>query len=365
MRVLDRATISEAVFLSGAGIVLIAGVFFGTSEFSYILSLICNVGMQPSIAVSISALQLPSTIVWSLPVAVIVTTSVLLLRRSYERELIGLATCGVNPIRAFLPLFAMALVTAILSWCLNEYVVPDARRLSNGLMYSGVLNSELPRNRNCLTLLRSSSEADLVDRVFLVGNYLKRNLENVVVLDFTEVGSPKVIWSPTGFWQKGRWSLRDGHIYELAPEGRNRRSFHFGEMSYDALGLKVQDILNRGPLPHEMSAEDLRKRIDDIASSGKLVPQKLYALLYRHYSQPVGCLIVSLAALPFVTGRRRRNLYGGLGYIGFVVVVFFILQQMTTSLAMHGRLDPLAAACIPTLFVAMTGISGYIMSRNT
>jgi lipopolysaccharide export LptBFGC system permease protein LptF len=363
LKVIDRATIVETLLLMGAGVLLIAGIFFGTSEFKYIFSLIFNIGMLPATALSISALQMPGTIVQTLPTAVIVSTALVLLRRGYDGELIGLAVSGVNPVRAFIPLLCIALGASLFSFALSEYVVPKSRRLSNGLLYIGVLNSELPRARDSMTLLRSDSDTGPINHVFLIGKYLKQNLENVVVLDFSKSGEPKVIWSKKGVWKTGRWILLDGNMYEIGSVSEGRKTMHFDQLSFDAIGMKIDEILSQGPLPQELPASALREKINQLEKRGVEPPASMLVRYYRRYSQPASCLLVSLAALPLLVVQRRRNLHAGFAYIGLVVLFFFLMQQSTISLADHGRLNPLLAAWLPAIFIAGLGIAGFCLRQ--
>ena len=363
LKVIDSSTISESTLIMLAGGLLIGGIFLGTSEFKHVLGLICDVGMPTGLALSISLLQMPGTVVWVMPAAVIVSTALILLRRNLDFELIALATCGISPLRSLRPLLVIAFVWSILAFLIGDFVVPEARGLANQLIYVGVLRSEMPRNRNSLTLLRSSRGDGPIDRVFLIGRYLRARLENALVLDFTNPKVTKVIWSRSGKYENGQWLLFDGNVYELSDLSDERRSMRFAKMSYDALGLKGDEMLSKGVLAQEMSSKQLHCAIEKLTEAGKPVPAQMWMSYYRRFSQPLSCFLVTFSALPLVLIRRRQTTTGGLIYIGLVTVLFFIAQQCTSSLAQNNLLEPLLSSVLPALLIAALGFFGCVFYK--
>lgn len=363
LKVIDRYTIAEAFLIMLAGGLLVGGIFLGTSEFKYILNLICDVGMSPELALSISLLQMPGTFVWALPAAVILSASLILWRRNSDFELVALAASGINPFRNLAPLLLIALAFSVLAFFVGEYVVPEARSLSNRLIYVGALQSEMPRNRNSLTLLRSSRVDGAIDRVFLIGRYLKTNLENAMVLDFSNPQATKVIWSRKGKYKNGQWLLLDGIIYDLSDSQDARLSMRFSKMSYDAIGLNPSEMLSKGVLTQDMTSREILSSIRQLERSGKAVPPLMWLTYFKRYSQPLSCLLVVFAAMPLLVIRRKQSVSGGLVYIGISIVLFFFSQQCTISLAQNGLMSPLLASGLPCLLVTVLGLAGYVSTK--
>ncbi len=355
--IIDRYILSEIVKFLGMGILLIAGVFFATAEFRNVLNLICDIGINPMTALSITALQLPNTFVYCLPAGIILSSCLIILKLSQERNLIAVTLTGSHQARVLVPIFAFALFSSILSFVMSDELVPHCRRTATKLLLAGALSSELPICRNLTTLFQRDTDTN-TNRLMLVGRYLKRNLENVVLFDLSKNKNERhIVWAKTGQWNRGRWQLDTGRVYDLAPNGGNTRVQSFDRMEVDGIGKIIDKMDKEGPLPTDQPTAELKRDIDKIYSKGQTPPPATLLRYFRRFSQPASCLLVVFIALPLLNVSGRRSGYFGLAYSGVAVALYFFIQQMTLAAGDVGMIAPLLAAWLPGVVALLPGLT--------
>jgi lipopolysaccharide export system permease protein len=353
VKLLDRYIAIQFVEILALGTLLIAGIFFGTYEFKRILSLMFECGIPWQSGLMTTALQLPYTCVYCLPAGVLISTMYVLLRQGMDSEIVVLRTTGVSLGRILRPFFALGLICTSISFALNEFVVPTARRTANTLLVVAAYNSELPAACNW------SGGAQFGDReqqkILLVGSFAQRHLCNVVLLDFTQKDIIQLIWSRLGSWQRGNWNLFDGHIYRLSSNDDDVRSSRFSRMVIPGMSQFAVDLSQQRYLPSELTTVELARRIDSIKAAGKHVDPELIRRLHKRFAQPLACLLLVVAAAPLcLLGRRSRGTFGYI-YGGTIIAAFFLLQNISAALGENGRLDPVVSSWMPSVALALFG----------
>ncbi|MBX3074295.1 LptF/LptG family permease [Candidatus Obscuribacterales bacterium] len=366
MSILDRITLSETWQMLIIGIAMVAGVFFATQEFAKIMSLICDLGLEPSTALLITALQLPGTIVWCLPAGVLLSTGIVLWRRIYDYETLTLHVNGASTARIMIPFVLMAFAASVLSLWLSDSIVPETKVVSNKLFLSGALNSNLPRSERCLTFFQYDMENSdqPLKQIMLAGRNLDKSLQNVIIFELAQNQAQKVIWAKTGEWTHGQWQLRDGHIYEIVSKNSGAMNMTFKKLGIDAIGKITDKFASRGPFSAELTIQQLGEMIESKKAKGEKVSNSLELRYQRRFSQPASCLLLVFAALPLCVATPRRRSFWGLAYIGIMVSVFFIAQQATTALGDNGALTPIAAAWLPGAIPVVIGCLTYALVRG-
>lgn len=363
--ILDRSTISETWQTLIIGIVMVAGVFFATAEFQKIMTLICDLGIESNTAVLITCLQLPNTVVFCLPAGVLLATGLVLWRKTFDYEILALSVAGADTLRIIRPFIVLSVAAAALSFFLSDSIVPESRRIANKLFFNGALNSNLPKSEACLTFLQfdESSKDSRVKQILVAGRNVDKELKNVVIFDMSHTKVPKVIWAKTGTWCRGQWQLQDGYIYELFSAEARRINSHFQKFTVDAIGRFISKVENRGPLPTEQTTAELKKQIQKYEAEGKPVPNVVMIRYLRRFSQPISCLFLAFAALPFCVAKPRKRSYLPLAYIGIVVTIYFIVQQACLSLGDNNRLSPEIAAWAPGFLPFIIGVIAYLIAK--
>ncbi len=326
MKLLDKYIANEfwQPLLFGIGIV--TGVWFGADQLKTIFNLIMRAGVPLDLAFTILGLHLPEIIVLTIPIGVLLGTLLVFNRLSGDSEIIALRTSGVSFYRIMVAPLLFGLFTSVLSFGINEAIVPVASRTAKKLEFLALYKSQLPEGQANFTYMERDKNLAL-NRIFYVGYYNGQRLHDVIVLDFTRDQLAQIVCAATGMFNHGEWTLEHGRSYCI-----NSKS-------------DVAQILQFEKL-----------KIPGAKKESNAVSNDLLVRLYQKVSQPLACLIVALAGAPLgLLGRRSRSNLG-LIYSAVVVFLYYVLQSGSGALGEAGRINPIMAAWLPNIVIGSLGM---------
>jgi lipopolysaccharide export system permease protein len=362
IKLLDRYIANEfwQPLLFGIGIV--TGVWFGAEQLKTIFNLVMKSGVPIHMALTILGLHLPEVIVMTIPIGVLLATLLVFNRLSGDSEIIALRTSGVSFYRIMVAPLMFGLFTSLVSFGLNEAVVPAANRTSKRLEFLALYKAELPAGQANFTYMERGKDLN-IDRIFFIGYYEGKNLSNVIILDFTRAKLVQIISAASGLWDNGHWTLNSGRTYVLSGDSDITRISRFDKMVIPGLG-QVQKALTTGRVsPKEMNLIELKNYLDILKSSNSM-SNDLLVRYYQKISQPLACLIVSLAGAPLGLLARRSRSNLGLIYSAVVVFLYYALQSSSGALGDAGRISPLLAAWLPNIVIGtLGGIILYVRAK--
>lgn len=362
IKLLDRYIANEfwQPLLFGIGIV--TGVWFGADQLKTIFNLIMRAGVPWNMAFTILGLHLPEIIVMTIPIGVLLGTLLVFNRLSGDSEIIALRTNGVSFYRIMVAPLMFGIITSLVSFGINEAVVPVANRTSKKLEFVALYKSELPTGQANFTYMERGKDLSL-DRIFYIGYYNGKMIFNVIILDFTRDKLVQIISAASGMWNHGEWVLNHGRTYVLAGNSDITRILQFEKLVIP--GIKnAQKALDGGKIsPKEMNMIELGAYIDLLKQSNA-VSNDLLVRFYQKFSQPLACLIVALAGAPLGLLARRSRSNLGLIYSAVIVFIYYVLQSVSGALGEAGRINPIMAAWLPNTVIGTLGlIILYFKSR--
>lgn len=354
LKILDRYIANEfwQPLLFGIGIV--TGVWFGADQLKTIFNLIMRAGVPLDLAFTILGLHLPEIIVITIPIGVLLGTLLVFNRLSGDSEIIALRTSGVSFYRIMVAPLMFGVLTSVVSFGINEGIVPVANRTAKKLEFLALYKSQLPEGQANFTYMERGADLTL-NRIFYVGYYNKERLHDVIILDFTRDKLVQIITSTTGIFNHGDWTLEHGRSYVLNSQSDVTRILQFEKLKLP--GIKnAQKVLDSGNIkPKEMNMWELGNYIQTLKLSNA-VSNDLLVRYYQKFSQPLACLIVALAGAPLgLLGRRSRSNIG-LIYSAVVVFLYYCLQSISGALGESGRLNPMVAAWMPNVVIGTLGL---------
>jgi len=144
VKLLDRYIANEfwQPLLFGVGIV--TGVWFGADQLKTIFNLVMRAGVPWNMAFAILGLHLPEIIVLTIPIGVLLGTLLVFNRLSGDSEIIALRTSGISFYRIMVAPLVFGCITSLVSFAINEAIVPVANRTSKKLEFLALYKSELP-----------------------------------------------------------------------------------------------------------------------------------------------------------------------------------------------------------------------------
>ncbi|HEV2261705.1 MAG TPA: LptF/LptG family permease [Candidatus Rubrimentiphilum sp.] len=354
--ILDRYMLTE----------LIGPFLFGLSAFTLIFAAtqIIAIGRAVSeahaplwAAIEAFLWQLPSMVVLTIPMALLLGTLLTVQRLSGDSEVTAMKAGGISFLRIILPLLVAGFVMSLVTLVLQEAVVPYAQTqftiIENTVINhtspfasDTTVNAPLPGGGHQLTFYNAYDRGS-------------QALLQVTLVQYDRAGNPtQLIFADRAVFQADSWALDNATTY-LLPTGSNQTILvsHTPVLQVE-LGQKPADIAKRaaGNNPANMS----RAEIAEIVSSGQLTRAELpkYVLAFQEkLAQPFACFVFTLIAIPFGIRAVRGGGSASLGF-GLAVLIVFIYYIVQTVFSYIGEaLLPIAAlaAWMPNLIFTFVG----------
>jgi len=194
-----------------------------------------------------------------------------------------------------------------------------------------------------------------LDRVFYIGCYDGKIIQNVIILDFTRDKLVKIISAASGIWDQGQWVLSQGRTYALSGDSDITRILQFKTLTIPGIKNAQKALENSDVTPKEMNLVELSNYVN-ILKQSNAITNDLLVRLYQKITQPLACLIVALAGAPLGLLARRSKSNIGLIYSAIVVFLYYVLQSSSGALGEAGRIDPVLAAWLPNVVIGALGI---------
>ena len=287
------------------------------------------------------ALRVPNYTVEFLPLAALLGSILSLGALAGNSELIAMQASGISLRRMLGSVMQAALVLALMSFVLAEWVVPDSETTARNLKSQAQQRTKALRSGQGLWIKDES-------RVIRITSLL-----------------------PQGF-------ARDVEIYELDANGRLRATLKARFAVPNEKGWELQDVvqttidaaqsssqryerkLYEGNISHEvlrvlsieprkMSSADLRAYLNFIEEN-RLDARVENLVLWQKLFAPLTVVVMCLLALPFVLGAQRQSNAGQRLLVGILLgLAFGVVDRLMTQVGTQYPIYPALAAALPNV----------------
>ncbi|MBA4027486.1 MAG: hypothetical protein C0473_04510 [Cyanobacteria bacterium DS3.002] len=380
MKLYDRYIMLETLQVLAVGTFAIIGIFYGTAEFKNVLDMTTASGLSLQTVLLIMVLQLPTGMVYCLPSGVVMAVMLVLIRSSRDCEIMAMQLLGVPIMRVLAPFLVMGFVSSSAAFVISEYAAPQCRDLARRLFIIAANKAQRPfPDRSELRLEEKSSDGRVLSTSKIielgkeqsVGADQGKKVSTLVCFDLTNKNAVKLVYAGSAQWLNCSWTLQDGRIFELF-DGNQPNSVSAGSgvqmqfasmqlpfvvQSDQTIGLNFKTTLDK-------SSGELLDNIRLLQRASVAVPPFLVLQFHRRFSYPLSCFFLVIAATPMVLFRKRKGADFSLIYGGFLIVGFFVLQEVTMALAVNGRLDGVLAAYLPLIMLTASGLLSAVLLRR-
>lgn len=292
------------------------------------------------------ALVTPGKIVEFMPLAILIGNMLSLGVLANNSELIAMQASGVTRRRMLGAALQAALLVAVTSFLLADWVVPDsemsARKVRN-------LTNEQSANLDSREGLWIKDEAKVVRVHELLPNGYARGIE---IYQFDEEGSLLALIRAAraqplgGGWELhevSRTLLHDGQ----ASSQQLERLDYPGNLSHKLLQVLLVE-------PRQMSSRDLYSYLQFL-DENRLDATVERLIFWKKMFYPLTILVMCLLSFPFAMGPQRHSDTGRRLLIGILLgISFFVVDQMLTELGKYlGRYTLLVALAPNLIFFAL------------
>ena len=357
MRILTRYILKEVVSHCLLGLLVFTFVLY-VRPLSHVLELVARRDLPATEIISLFLLPLPSILVITIPMAVLLGTLIGLSRMAADSETIAIRAAGISKWQFVRPVLIFAVLGWMLASWMSLFIAPSAIR-------------KLEKSEARLAAAQANYE--IKPRVFIeqfphLLLYLKdvtssgARWRGVFIVDRSQRNEVKVTLAKTGRLvnedDSGQMMLllENGATHELDPKHRQQYSvisFQNTEIPITEPGATASPHLS----PSMLSPLTLLSNLHTPSGSRAALVEINYRL-----ALPVACLVLALVAVPIGLISRKGGKAFGLMLSISLVFIYYMLMASGLNFAKEGRLNPIVGLWMAN---AVFGVAGLLMLRRS
>jgi lipopolysaccharide export system permease protein len=147
IKILDRYISKQVIEMFLMGVFVFTTIIFASDTFITLIKQIAKFGIPFKVAFIMILLNLPSVIVMTIPMGILLATVMTLNRLSLSSEITVMRACGIGLNRIAKPIFIFAVLMSLSSFFINETVVPVMTRQSKDLALWALGQKNIPEGK--------------------------------------------------------------------------------------------------------------------------------------------------------------------------------------------------------------------------
>lgn len=355
MRILDKYILKAFVGPFLFGIFAFTSIFVGTGTLFRIAQYITEYGASIWAVTRAFILALPSIVVLTFPMAVLLASLLAFGRLSGTSEIIVMRAGGLSFLRLALPVYVAAFLISIGAIAFNEYVVPASNHAYQNIIRNEIKRQATPQAQEHI-IIKNMDGGDISTLV-----YAKRYDSNTKLITgitaqlFTNGEVTQIENAETATWNGTYWVMHNGVIFDLLPNGQGvERTMHFNEQILP-IAKNPNQIAQEQRDPDEMTIKELRQQIKAFKLSG--VDSKKWELeMYQRFTIPIASFVFALVGAPLGLQKQRSSSSIGFGISVLIIFLYYGVMTLTDALGKGGAVPPLIAAITPDTLGIIAGL---------
>jgi len=353
MRILDKYILKELIGPFIFGVCAFSSIFIGTSTLSKIAEYLTKYGASISSVIKLFIYNLPQIVILTFPMSMLLASLLAFGRLSASSEIIAMKSGGISFYRLAVPVFIVAFGVSIFATFFNELVVPASSTAYNNVVRYEIQKDYRPLLQNNIVI--PEEKDGVIERVTYAHKFdTDSNTMHVVTIqEFNNDQLVRVENAETGIWDKDKWVLYNGIIYDLTLGEQITRTMYF-EQHVVPIRKDPTTIVNEQKKPEEMSIKELKQRI-------KLL-QQVHAStidcemeMHKRLSIPMASFVFALIGTPLGLQPHRSSSSIGLGLSIIIIFIYYTIMTMTVALGQSGTIPAFWGAWLPNIIGIIAG----------
>ena len=337
---------------------------------------IVEFGFPFSLALKILILKLPGFLVLSFPMSVLLSTLLTYGKLSSNSELLALRSLGIKTSRFIVPALIVSIIMTGLTFFFNNSLVPYSNKLAEISIRDGLGKSTIIEAGNDVffpgygSLIdpktnKPSEKNTYLTQIFFSRVVKNKIMKNVTLLDFSRIGSKQVLSAKSASFDKdnSRWIFQNGKIVYFSADAQTS-IVNFSTYFYP-LGdgpLKVSEIqkdANDMTVAEAIAAKNIYENSGNIKEA-----RKMKVRIQEKFTLPCACLVFGLIGSSLGSKSNLRSSRSqGFGLSVILILIYYIISFLFSSLGVKGLLTPIFAAWLPVFISLGGGI--YFLRRSS
>ena len=319
--------------------------------------------------------SLPSFLVLSFPMAVLLSTLLSYGKLSANSELLALRSLGITITRIIAPAIAISIFMTGLTFYFNDNLVPNSNKLAESTLRSGIGSSfNQGKSKNNIIFTRKGSRIDSTNKqtkintflthIFYASQFENNIMREVTVLDFSRENIKQILNASSAIFDKNNssWIFTDGGIISTDTNGQTT-NIKFKQYIYPFVEgpldlAKVPKDASDMSLKEALEAERIYKKIGDVKQI-----RKIQVRIQEKFTLPCACLVFGLiGSILGCKSNLRSSKSQGFGLSVLLILIYYVMSFISSSFGVKGLLPPIIAAWFPVILSLSGGF--YFLRRN-
>jgi len=299
-------------------------------------------------------LSVPGKVVEFMPLAVLLGSIISLGALASNSEIIAMQASGVSLAKLISPVIQAAVILAVLSFLLADWVVPDSESYARSV-------KNLALEKTSALLLSEGVWTKDDSSVLHIGQLLPNGIARDIEI-FELDGQGKIL---SALKAKRAIPLTEGwelhQVEKTIINDKEMMTVSYDKMPYQGkLSLRLLEVLMIEP--RQMSSNDLRAYLNFL-DQNKLEGGVERMIFWQKLFAPLTIIVMCLLALPFVLGSQRQGDTGQRLLIGILLgLAFVVVEQLVIQLGTQFEGNALLIALLPN--VTFLGIAIYMLAKK-
>jgi len=274
-------------------------------------------------------------------------------KMAMNSEIISILGSGISFNRMMYPYFISALVLALLSYGLSNFIIPPANKtridFENKYVFGTYYNSEKNIHKQIspglFMYMESFNINTNVARKFTLERFEGTVLKSKLI-------AKRVKWDST----KVKWTIEDYYIRDIK---KSKEIITKGKSLDTTLNIEPIDFQRRDTDKATMNYTQLNTFIDDITLRGESNVNSYLLEKHQRIAFPFSTFILTLIGVSLSSRKSKGGTGLNIGIGLLLSFTYIFLMRMTEQFSIKGGLPPMMAAWIPNLLFLAIGVFLY------
>ena len=338
---------------------------------------IVEFGLPLFLAIKVLFFSLPSFLVLSFPMAVLLSTLLAYGKLSANSELLALKSLGIKTSRIIAPAIAVSILMTGLTFYFNDNLVPASNKLAESTLRAGIgssFSSEEGKDNIMFSRYGSRIESatnkptktnTFLTHIFYASWFENNIMQGVTVLDFSRQDIQQILKAKSAVFDKenSSWIFSDGSIVSV-DQGGQTTNIQFEKYRYPF----VEGPLDLARVPKDATEMSLKQALEAeriYKETGNLKEiRRIQVRIQEKFTLPFACLVFGLIGSSLGSKSNLRSSKSqGFGLSVILILIYYVMSFVFSSLGVKGLFSPLIATWLPVLISMGGGI--YFLRKSS
>ncbi|OKH17590.1 LptF/LptG family permease [[Limnothrix rosea] IAM M-220] len=352
----DRYIMAQLVlpFLFGLGVFTSLSLSIGVL-FDVMRKVVAN-EITWAIAGQVLVLRLPEYLVLGLPMAVLLGSLTAYSGLSSFSEIIALRSAGFKPIRLMVPCIVAGLIVSVVTFGLNDLVVPTTTRQASTLIQQAIgedVNAFKEKNIIYPEYHRIKNEAgdrrEVLKTLFYAEQFDGEIMQRLTILDRADVDTSLVITANSAQWHPSSqgWQIQQGSIYQIDKNGSFNSIRQF-ETEFLDISEAPLVLATRCQNVNEMSLDVIDLCLDSLKlSRNQKKIRTLQVTKQEKFAIPFVCVVFAVVGAAIGLRPQNASRATSVGLSVAIVFAYYLISVISTSMGVWGTVTPFVGTWLP------------------